>query len=109
MTYQYDLSIKWVNEIFLAWPKAPVLSTETAWLDYIWVGMSPIQAGSVEKIEAVDLAKKVSSVSCLYGINFIWSVRQGVLTKINCISIRQAQRSEGEYRKWSTSENDQHG
>ena len=56
--------------------------------------MSPIQAGSVEKIEAVDLAKKVSSVSCLYGINFIWSVRQGVLTKKNCISIRQAQRSE---------------
>ena len=85
MTYQYDLSIKWVNEIFLAWPKAPVLSTETAWLDYIWVGMSPSQAGSVEKIEAVDLAKKVSSVSCLYGINFIWSVRQGVLTKKNCI------------------------
>ena len=48
----------------------------------------------MEKIEAVDLAKKVSSVSCLYGINFIWSVRQEDLTKKNCISIRQAQRSE---------------
>ena len=35
----------------------------------------------MEKIEAVDLAKKVSSVSCLYGINFIWSVRQEDLTK----------------------------
>ena len=30
-----------------------------AWLAYIWVG-TPSQAGSVEKIETVDLAKKIS-------------------------------------------------
>ena len=33
-------------------------STEPAWLAYVWVGTSPSQAGSVEKIEALDLAKK---------------------------------------------------
>ena len=32
-------------------------STEPAWLAYVRVGTSPSKAGSVEKIEAVDLAK----------------------------------------------------
>ena len=40
---------------------APVFSNEPAWLAYVQVGMSPSQAGSGEKIEAVDLAKKISS------------------------------------------------
>ena len=43
---------------FLAKSTAPVFSTEPAWLAYVWVGTSPSQAGSVEKIEAVDLDKK---------------------------------------------------
>ena len=37
---------------------APVFSTELAWLAYVRVSTSPSQAGSVEKIEAVDLDKK---------------------------------------------------
>ena len=45
-------------KIFLAKSTAPVFSTELAWLAYVRISTSPSQAGSVEKIEAADLAKK---------------------------------------------------
>ena len=51
-----------LNELmkkFLAKSTAPVFSTKASWLAYVWVDTSPYQAGSLEKIEAVDLAKKI--------------------------------------------------
>ena len=45
-------------KIFLAKSTAPVFSTEHAWQAYVPVSTSPSQAGSVEKIEDADLAKK---------------------------------------------------
>ena len=45
-------------KFFLAKSTAPVFSTELAWLAYVRISTSPSQAGSVEKIEAADLAKK---------------------------------------------------
>ena len=47
-----------LSKFFLTKSTAPVFSYEPAWLAYIRVDMSPSQAGSGEKIEAVDLAKK---------------------------------------------------
>ena len=44
-------------KFFLAKSTAPVFSTEPAQLAYVGVGTSYSQAGSMEKIEAVDLAK----------------------------------------------------
>ena len=50
--------VQWVDDNFcLAKSTAPVFSTEPAQLSYVGVGMSHSQAGSMEKIEAVDLAK----------------------------------------------------
>ena len=43
---------------YMAKSTAPVFSTELAWLAYVRISTSPSQAGSVEKIEAADLAKK---------------------------------------------------
>ena len=46
-------------KFFLAKSTAPVFSTKASWLAYVWVDTSPCQAGSLEKIEAVDLVKKI--------------------------------------------------
>ena len=45
-------------KFFLAKSTSPVFSTEPAWLGYFHISTSPSKAGSVEKIEAADLAKK---------------------------------------------------
>ena len=45
-------------KFFLPKSTAPVFSTELVWLAYVHVSTSPSQAGSVEKNEAADLAKK---------------------------------------------------
>ena len=46
-------------KISLAKSTAPVFSTKASWLAYVWVDTSPCQAGWLEKVEDVDLAKKI--------------------------------------------------
>ena len=46
-------------KFFLAKSTAPVFSTKASWLAYVWVDTSPCQAGWLEKVEDVDLAKKI--------------------------------------------------
>ena len=58
LTYKILALNELMKKIFPKCP-APVFSTEPAWLAYVRVGTSPSQAGSVEKIEAVYLAKKI--------------------------------------------------